>query len=259
MLKKIIELNKFFLHIIRRSKYIYSKIYKSKLNFKFNNYQKIKRNYSQAFQDIFVLSATNGKKNGTYLEIGGFDGKLLSNTYLLEKEYNWNGVAIEHIKQRTDKYNNLRKNICITADALEVDYSSLLKNNMFPKNIDYLQIDIDPFENSKKCLYKIPFDEYIFSTITFETDRYRNSDNIDSIEKTREYLASKDYILALKDISTYGNKFEDWYIHKSLITMDWKLPEKKLNDAFDLFISDTNRIYNLMNLIYLTVITKILR
>ena len=111
--------------------YTYSKVYKTKLNFKFNNYQKIKRNYSQAFQDIFVLSATNGKKNGTYLEIGGFDGKKLSNTYLLEKEFSWRGIAIEHIEQRTEKYNDLRKNICITVDALEVDYSSLLKNNMF--------------------------------------------------------------------------------------------------------------------------------
>jgi len=259
MFRKIIEIQKFFFHIIRRSKYLYSKVYKTKLSFKFNNFQSIKRNYSQAMQDIFVLSATNGKKNGTYLEIGGFDGKLLSNTYLLEKEFNWYGIAVENIKQRTDKYNKLRKNICINADALEIDYVSLLKNNRFPKNIDYLQIDIDPFGNSEKCLYKIPFDEYTFSTITFETDLYRNSKNLDSIEKTRDYLTSKGYILVLKNISTFGNMFEDWYVHKSMKNMDWKLPEKKINDAFDLFITDTNRIYSVMNLIYLTLITKILR
>ena len=54
-----------------------------KLRYKFNGAETIKNNYSQAFQDMFVLSILDGKKNGTYVEIGGDHGVIISNTYLL--------------------------------------------------------------------------------------------------------------------------------------------------------------------------------
>ena len=33
--------------------------------------------------------------NGTYLEVGAFQPKFRSNTYLLEVENNWRGLSIE--------------------------------------------------------------------------------------------------------------------------------------------------------------------
>ena len=41
--------------------------------------ENIERNWSQVYQDIFVLSLLDGKRNGTYLEIGGDDGIDFSN------------------------------------------------------------------------------------------------------------------------------------------------------------------------------------
>jgi len=41
-----------------------------KLRYSFDGYEVIEKNYSQVFQDIFVLSILNGKKKGTFLEIG---------------------------------------------------------------------------------------------------------------------------------------------------------------------------------------------
>tara|TARA_B100001093_G_scaffold371867_1_gene356827 strand:+ start:340 stop:510 length:171 start_codon:yes stop_codon:yes gene_type:complete len=35
------------------------------------------------------------KKNGTYLEIGVYDGEKNSNTYILDKDYNWKGVCVD--------------------------------------------------------------------------------------------------------------------------------------------------------------------
>jgi hypothetical protein len=42
---------------------------------------------SQAGQDRFVLQSLNYKYNGFYLEIGAYNSKDISNTYILEKQY----------------------------------------------------------------------------------------------------------------------------------------------------------------------------
>lgn len=51
--------------------------------------------YSQVGQDRWVLNRLGNKRNGYFIELGGGDGIKLSNTYLLEKEYGWDGVLIE--------------------------------------------------------------------------------------------------------------------------------------------------------------------
>lgn len=62
--------------------------------------------YSQFNQDIKVLSYYNNKQNGYFLEIGGGDGILESNTYLLETKYKWSGICVEPVDYQFD---NLRK------------------------------------------------------------------------------------------------------------------------------------------------------
>ena len=62
---------------------------------------------SQIFQDLVCLHLANYKKNGTFVEIGGGNGVNLSNTYFLEKKYNWKGVICEPDKRSQKK---IRKN-----------------------------------------------------------------------------------------------------------------------------------------------------
>ncbi len=50
---------------------------------------------SQLGQDEWVIEQTNNKRDGYFVEIGAYDGKTLSNTYLLEKEYGWSGICAE--------------------------------------------------------------------------------------------------------------------------------------------------------------------
>lgn len=50
---------------------------------------------AQIFQDLFVLFMTNSKKNGYFVEFGATNGITLSNSYLLEKSYGWNGILAE--------------------------------------------------------------------------------------------------------------------------------------------------------------------
>lgn len=53
-------------------------------------------NYKSQFeQDKHVISVYNGKKNGYFVEIGAYNGIDSSNTYILEKDYNWNGICVE--------------------------------------------------------------------------------------------------------------------------------------------------------------------
>lgn len=50
---------------------------------------------SQLLQDLLVVAVTRGKKNGYFVEIGVGDGEMLSNSYLLERQYGWTGILVE--------------------------------------------------------------------------------------------------------------------------------------------------------------------
>ncbi|MBJ57195.1 MAG: methyltransferase [Rickettsiales bacterium] len=50
---------------------------------------------SQLRQDLFVLHELNFKKQGFFVEFGATNGVEFSNSYLLEKEYQWNGILCE--------------------------------------------------------------------------------------------------------------------------------------------------------------------
>ena len=59
-------------------------------------YQKIK---SQNLQDLIVLDLFGFKRKGVFIEAGACDGILNSNTFLLEKNYEWTGLLVEPIKE----------------------------------------------------------------------------------------------------------------------------------------------------------------
>jgi FkbM family methyltransferase len=50
---------------------------------------------AQNYQDVWALHENNFKKNGFYVEFGATDGIVGSNTYLLEKQYEWTGILAE--------------------------------------------------------------------------------------------------------------------------------------------------------------------
>jgi hypothetical protein len=189
------------------------------LKYKFPGSEKIERNYSEAYQDMFVLSALNGKRNGTYLEIGAGNTFYGNNTALLETEFGWSGVSVDFNESFVRAHHKERKNPCVLRDATTIDYSKFLKSHGFDTSIDYLQIDCDPPEVSLRILQNIPFEEYRFATITFEHDFYTN-ENDEVRSKSRKLLESYGYKLIVGNVSPRKNKpYEDWWIHPELVNI----------------------------------------
>ena len=192
---------------------IYSKTDYNNFKFKFKGLKNILQNYSQCYQDLFVLYILKGKKKGTYLEIGAGKPFYGNNTALL-KEFNWSGISLEINQSLIDQWLIERPNdIILNEDATNVDFNKIYNNNL-PKSIDYLQLDIDPSSNTYKALKNVPFDQIQFNVITYEHDYY--VDNSKYRSKSREFLKEKNYILIASNISPDNHSpFEDWYVHKN--------------------------------------------
>lgn len=195
----------------------YTKDKFNRLKYKFNKSETIEKNYSEAYQDMFVLSVLNGKSNGTYLEIGSADPFYGNNTALLEQNYNWKGTSLDISEEFVNTFSEKRNNKVLLCDALEVDYCKIIDEITDTGVIDYLQIDCDPPEVTFNILKKIPFDKYKFAVITFEHDFY--CDQSESIKNnSREYLTSLGYELVVSNVSANDwRDYEDWWVHPDLV------------------------------------------
>ena len=187
------------------------------LRYKFKNHHRIERNYSEAYQDLFVLTMTGGMTEGTFVEIGSGMPFYGNNTFLLENKFNWRGISLDTCTGSNIRYFKDRETMSVNKDAATVDFIELFKQAKLPKNINYLQLDVDTPESNFKCLKNIPFDTHTFSVITYEHDSYVDTGN--KFKKlSREYLKEKGYSLAASHICNIeGKNFEDWYIHSSLL------------------------------------------
>jgi hypothetical protein len=201
------------------NKYTESKYFD--LRFKFAEADKIKTNYAQTYQDMFTLSMHNGKRNGTYLEIGSNDPFFNSNTALLETQFDWTGVSIDIKQPEVDKFNAQRKNQAIAVDATQINYTDLIAKHFTSIDdkyeIDYLQIDCEPAETTYKILTMIPFETCKFGVITYEHD-HRCDVSRTCREKSRKFLTAKGYKLIVNDIAPDdAHSYEDWWVHPDLI------------------------------------------
>jgi FkbM family methyltransferase len=57
--------------------------------------RRLQSSYSQLFQDLWVLFETRSKRSGFFVEFGATNGRTISNTYLLEKNFGWDGIVAE--------------------------------------------------------------------------------------------------------------------------------------------------------------------
>lgn len=180
--------------------------------------ENIKETHSQAYQDIFVLSLLGGVKNGEYFEIGCNIPDYTNNTYLLAKNFDWNGTSIDLLDFSAQWKSQRPNNRFFQCDALTVNYQNLLGES---RTIDYLQLDIEPPENTLKALQNIPHDCYRFKVITFETDFYMGGTAPWVRQQSRNLLSSLGYSLVVPDVIVdNGNPYEDWWVDLNLVNQE---------------------------------------
>ena len=199
--------------------------------FPFDNIDNVEQNYSRHFQDMFVLSALNGKENGTFVEIGSGHPELFNNTKLLEEDFDWKGLSIDNSERMCYEFSRKRKTPVLCTDGSQLDYKELFKQHCFEQQIEFLRINAE--RASIEVLKKIPFNTHEFEVIQFQHNAcwwgpdFRNA--------SRKILSEIGYILLVPDVAASPNEnYEDWWVHPNVAKKNPKLKaKKKFNFAWD--------------------------
>lgn len=200
---------------------------------------------SQIGQDLFVLYSLNWKKCGYFVEFGATNGIDLSNTYLLENDFDWTGILAEPAKVWHD---DLKKNRsafidfdCVWKESnyflpftvvANPEYSTLTtfsESDVHQKNCkfsseqmvrtvslnDLLErynsptiidyLSIDTEGSELEILQSVDFSRYTFRVITCE---HNFSGQRESIYKL---LTDNGYVRVFEGLS----RWDDWYLHYS--------------------------------------------
>ena len=171
---------------------------------------------SQLRQDVFGLAQVDFKANGFFVEFGATDGVTLNNSWLMENEFNWQGISVEIDENFQGEFVLQRGNECHLADATDFDWVSAIKDKGWKKKrFDYVSIDCEPPNITLKALENLPLDEYRFSVITFESDVYAHGPECRDIQ--RRILNDLGYQIVARDVANGGNQFEDCWIDHQVI------------------------------------------
>ena len=195
--------------------------------------EKDMKSYSQAGQDLWVLDNLNYKKKGFFLDIGAYDGVKFSNSYLLEKDYEWDGLLIEAHPNSVEKIIKIRSNKClnyaisnengkvyfesnegtgskVSNSGIEINsitLTSLFEIYNVPHIIDYMSLDIEGYEF--KALEKFPFNTHKCLLLTVEHNLYCDGDK--NKNKIKKILTENNYRIVKENVESEGKPFEDWY------------------------------------------------
>lgn len=205
-------------------------------------YESISFSKSQIAQDLFVLSELAFKENGFFVEFGATNGIDLSNTHLLEKRFNWNGILAEPAKNwhkdltrnrsvhittdcvwktsnnslsfnevklgelsTLDTFSNSDGHSKIRKNGVKYDVNTTSLNDLLAKYNAPIIIDylsIDTEGSEYDILSSFNFKKYKFRIITCEHNFTPNR------EKIHTLLKKYGYEKKFEDIS----EFDDWYV-----------------------------------------------
>lgn len=203
------------------------------------------RSTSQIRQDLFALASLDFKRDGYFVEFGACDGMKGSNTFMLERDFGWNGVLAEpaHIW-----HSNLGRNRCATISTKCVwsrsgemitfkettdspglstigDFSSSDRWALERSNGRTYQVQtISLLDLLEECRAPREIDYLSIDTegseleilSAFDFSRYRIGvitceHNFTPARKAiHELLASQGYARRLEDVS----QFDDWYVNQ---------------------------------------------
>lgn len=175
--------------------------------------------HSQAGQDRIVDRLFPG--GGFYVEIGAGEPFTLSNSAALEAK-GWRGVSIERDEFHAAGHAEKRRNRCVCADALLVDWKTLGIDA--DARVEYLSVDIDDW--SLVAMTRFLETGCRPQFVTFEHNRYYSADTF--AKPARELMAGLGYELLCSDVRlmhfTLGDyAFEDWFVLKPVPEKAWAI------------------------------------
>lgn len=198
----------------------------------------------QLLQDLFAILANKSKRGGTFVEVGVGNGREISNTYLLEKEFGWTGVLIEPNSSSHESIRTLRSAYLETRAAASesglklqfeevVDFGELsrlsgaightvdesrierhtvetitlnevLSNHSMPERIDFLSLDTEGSELD--ILAGLDLERYTFGAMAIE-----HNFNPATLRDLRSILLPRGYRQVFERLSY----FDAWFVHSS--------------------------------------------
>ena len=199
---------------------------------------------SELHQDVMVLLLTNFQHGLYFVEFGAADGFNLSNTFLLEEKFNWQGILAEPAKIWGEDLKRNRPNSNISLDCVWSDSNSELIFNetpdapFFSTLFEYRNSDLHHNLRKQSKRYKVKtisindlltrFDapnHINYLSIDTEGSEYKilssldwNRYSFDIITCEHNYSSQREDILKLltnkgyKRIFEFLSLYEDWYI-----------------------------------------------
>jgi FkbM family methyltransferase len=104
---------------------------------------------SQLCQDIFCALAHNLKRNGFFVEVGVGEGKSISNTYLLEKKFDWQGLLVEPCRSFHESIRKTRKAALDTRAASSLEHGEITFNESVAGGVYSYSANADINGNAK--------------------------------------------------------------------------------------------------------------
>jgi len=185
---------------------------------------------SQAMQDAFVMLCTGRKRDGTYVDLGAGHYANGSNTFRLEVEYGWSGIAAEKDVELAAEFLSKRTGNNFFYDALDQNLPSAIRALAGSEGIiDFLSLDLEPPELTLSCLVGLPLEDVRFAVICCEHDIYRRSYAIKNA--MRGVLEGFGYVRVCEDVRMVGMierdgkheanlmPVEDWWVHPELVNI----------------------------------------
>jgi hypothetical protein len=201
--------------------------------------------YSFELQDELILNLFDQKTNGTFLDVACSHPISGSNTYTLEKQFNWSGLGFD-LYDVNALYPSCQWDIHRTSPFVQVDvttdnFSNFLKNNIPAGTIiDYVSLDIDGMDTIT-ALKKIIEAGIKFKSVTYEHEYYIFGDKYRDM--SRKILEDLGFVNLFSDVklltaNEFGTPhrindteyFEDWWIHPDYF--DPKLLEIKSSGIY---------------------------
>ena len=173
--------------------------------------------------------------NGTYIEIGASKPTQRSNTVALERQ-GWKGFGIEFDSRLQHLWPAGRTNHIYWTDATKFDYLSAAIEQGLPNRINFLQVDIEPPENTFGALKLAVESGLTFDFIAFEHDVYCQPVDYNVI--ATNYLLTHGYKVAVHNVCSQRKRnpgvwshIETWYVNNDIPfnTIDFFEWKKKYN------------------------------